>query len=88
MGHLAHHVALLDDADAVDGPFHLQLDQVDFDALAAQGDGGAQATDPTADDQHVTHSIHGVSHVLFLLFAAPGSAASPWGGHSFSASQG
>jgi len=72
--HLAHHVALLDDADTVDGPFSLQLDQVDGDTLAAQGDGGAQPANPAAHDQHVVHSIHGMSHVLFLL-SAPACAA-------------
>ncbi|MNC55887.1 hypothetical protein D3C75_1054520 [compost metagenome] len=72
--HLAHHVALLDDADAVDGPLGLEFDQVDRHPLAAQRDGGAQPANPAAHDQYVAHSIHGIPHVLFLLFAAAWAA--------------
>ncbi|MNE08252.1 hypothetical protein D3C80_1008980 [compost metagenome] len=73
--HLAHHIALLNDADAVDGPLGFQLDQIDGDALAAQGDGGTQPANSAAHDQHVVHSIHGMSHVLFLLCAPSCGAA-------------
>ena len=49
----AQRVTRLNDADAVDAPLGVALDDIHLISLTAQGEGGAQAADATADDQHL-----------------------------------
>jgi hypothetical protein len=49
----AHHVGLLDDADAIDRPGRILFNDRDPMAVAAQRDGCRQSADATPDHEHV-----------------------------------
>lgn len=64
--HGAHDVRLLQDADAIDGPLGLALDDLDVKAVPAQCDGRGQATNASADDQDTGAGLHSGSSIARL----------------------
>jgi hypothetical protein len=53
LGDRAHDVGLLDDADAIDRPVGVPLEDLDIVALLAQGDRRGQAGDTATNNEHL-----------------------------------
>ncbi len=69
----------LDDADAVDVPARIELDDVDLDLAQTERDGGREAADPPSDDEDA-HQVK--SPVAAFASSLSGGAKSTGGNDS------